>query len=252
VRPAGGRGAVAPGTRPAVPAPVALATAVAFGLLTGLRGRRIFHPDGTAFTATLAVDGAAAPLPAGRHLAIARFSRGLGLPQPLPDVLGVALRVRDVWGRGGDQDLLMVTSGGAPLLRHAFLPAASFFARPYSSVLFFRTSAGVVLFGLLPATAPIARQGTDLDELRAVVRRVREPFALAVAGAFGPWRPFARLSLETELAAEYATALSFDPWNGGDAVRPVGPFNALRDPAYRASQVARRPVSTARSRRAAS
>ena len=67
-----------------------------FGALTGLRRRRIFHPEGAAFEARVRVDGAAVAgelggIGAGWLRAIARFSRGAGLPQRLPDVLGLAL-----------------------------------------------------------------------------------------------------------------------------------------------------------------
>lgn len=36
----------------------------------------------------------------GEHRAIARFSRAVGLPRPLPDLLGLSLRVPDAYGSG--------------------------------------------------------------------------------------------------------------------------------------------------------
>ena len=58
-----------------------------------------------------------------------RFSRGAGLPEPLPDILGVAVRVLDSHGPGGHQDFLLATSSGLPVAHHALLPATTFWER---------------------------------------------------------------------------------------------------------------------------
>src|SRR4029450_7999147 len=44
------------------------------------------------------------------HQALLRFSRGAGLPEPLPDALGVAIKLPDAHGPGVDQDLLLTSS----------------------------------------------------------------------------------------------------------------------------------------------
>jgi hypothetical protein len=110
--------------------PLSEASAALFAVLSAARGKRFFHPFGSAFegTVTFLPDG---DLPfSGSHRAIVRLSRGAGLPGPLPDVLGLALRIPDL-----DQDLLLATSGENAATRHMLLPAAGFFQRPYSTVL---------------------------------------------------------------------------------------------------------------------
>src|SRR3954451_23450246 len=144
-----------------------LATAVPFGLLSAARRSRIFHPVGVAFEATLTIDKGAAPiglLTPGEHRAVVRLSRGVGLPEPLPDVLGIAVKLPDVDGYGGDQDLLLVTSGQRPVMRQLLLPARSFTGQTYSTVLVFRVGTERVLFGL---EAVDVDRPHSLDELRA-------------------------------------------------------------------------------------
>src|SRR5918998_4358533 len=128
--------------RPTVPAPVAAATGAFWGAISALRGgRRSLHPIGDAFEATFVVPQRRDPLGAdlldqpGERRAIVRFSRGAGLPEPLPDVLGIAIRVLDAHGPGGHQDFLLATSADLPFAHHALLPATSFFDRTFSSIL---------------------------------------------------------------------------------------------------------------------
>jgi hypothetical protein len=56
------------------------------------------------------------------HAALLRFSRGAGLPEPLPDALGVAIKLPDAHGPSADQDLLLTSSSDRPLLRRLLLP----------------------------------------------------------------------------------------------------------------------------------
>ena len=58
--------------------------------------------------------------------ALLRFSRGAGLPEPLPDKLGVAVKLPGAYGPGNDQDLLLTSSLDRPLLRRLLFPATSF------------------------------------------------------------------------------------------------------------------------------
>lgn len=127
-------------------------TAVAFGALSALRRRRIFHPTGAAFSATVDIDPGdpvGAPLfdERARRRAIIRLSRGAGTPEPLPDIFGLAVRVLDAHGPDQHQDLLMVSSGTAPGLRHALLPAAGHGAGFYSSILPLRVGGRNLLIG---------------------------------------------------------------------------------------------------------
>jgi hypothetical protein len=78
------------------------ALAAGFYALAALRRGRSLHPTGIGFQGWLRVlnerpprPGVALFQPGATHPALLRFSRGAGLPGPLPDVLGVAMRLPD-------------------------------------------------------------------------------------------------------------------------------------------------------------
>ncbi|HEX2084323.1 MAG TPA: hypothetical protein VHF89_01460 [Solirubrobacteraceae bacterium] len=210
-----------PTQTPSPPAPGA--TARFWRAISSLRGGRSLHPHGVAYEATLTVTGGdhGAPLldVPGQHRAIVRLSRGVGLPKPLPDVLGLAVRIVDAHGPRRHQDFLVVTSVDAPLLHHLILPGPlGPYGQSYSSVLPYRVGGRLRLIGALPR---------------------RPDFDLAIAALSGRWEPFGRLRLGERLSAEASFALRFNVWNCGGGIRPTGPFQGLRDPAYRGSQAAR-------------
>src|SRR5207248_10922928 len=90
---------------------------------SSVRGERIIHAKGTAFAGELTLLRSASaldvPLVRGPRTrpVLVRFSRGAGLPDVLPDVPGIAIRIPDADGAGHPQDLLLSTGGGSPLLR---------------------------------------------------------------------------------------------------------------------------------------
>src|SRR3712207_6617069 len=111
-----------------------------FGLLSAWRHRRVFHPVGVAFAGWLEVrEGAGVGVPLldqpARFGVIVRVSRGLGVPEPWPDVLGVAVRILDAHGSGSDQDFLLATGARPPVLRHLVLPARTYVTATYSTIL---------------------------------------------------------------------------------------------------------------------
>src|SRR3982750_2638745 len=106
---------------------------VGAGLTFGPPRRRGFHPVGTAFEASLDLDGRSrydVPLldERGRRPCVVRLSRGIGLPDGAPDINGLAIRVLDAHGPGHHQDFLLASSGVGLLSRHALVPAASYAA----------------------------------------------------------------------------------------------------------------------------
>src|SRR4051794_1543537 len=127
-----------------------------FAGLAAARQAKGLHPRGPAFAARLTVDGASwAPTAAlltrpAEWPAIVRFSRALGLPRPLPDLLGAALRVPDAYGPGRHQDVLMTSSIDRPVLNRIFVPARGIAARPYSSALPYRAGGETFVFGFVP------------------------------------------------------------------------------------------------------
>src|SRR4051812_7231755 len=97
--------------------PLVTAAGAPFAALARLRGAKSLHPKGLVYAATLRIAGddvapAAAPLlrEPGEHAAVVRFSRSLGLPDALPDLFGIAVRLPDALGPGRHQDFLTVTS----------------------------------------------------------------------------------------------------------------------------------------------
>jgi hypothetical protein len=229
---------------PEVPGPFAAAAAGLFGALSSLRGGRIFHPDGVGYSGTLRVggpvegcDGVPLLSRAGEYAAVVRFSRGGGLPEPLPDVLGLALRLVDVHGPGRHQDFLLATSGRAPVLDHLLLPGiGGFFGQPFSSILPYRIGDMLRMIGALP-TSLRARRGTSrLRELTEAADRGEVRYSLALAPLTGRWSPVAELAVDERLPDRDTERLAFTPWNSGGGIRPAGPFMGLRQPAYRGSQ----------------
>lgn len=222
--------------------PTALARAAAgvlFGTVARVRGDRPLHPAGVAFAGELVVDGPTLPgtelfSGPGRHPAVARFSRGFGLPEPLPDILSIAVKVPDAYGPGRDQDFMLTATGERPVLRRLFAAGRSHLARTYSSVFPFTAGGETVLLGAQPRTAPLD-EDRDLDELRAAARAGVLDLDLRVAAPDGPWRTVGRVELRRVLEREEEDDLAFNSSNSGGGIAPAGFVNAVRDAAYDAA-----------------
>jgi hypothetical protein len=175
-----------------------------------------------------------------------RFSRGAGLPEPLADALGVAVKLPDAHGRGADQDLLLTSSADRPLLRRLLFPARTFVRGTFSTALPYDLGGKRVVLLLVPvrtgsrrSPGGVARGGGALAELRAAAADALG-FELRTAGTFGRSQPLATLSVGQPLSAEQTQALRFNPWTTRPGIHPSGWLNLLRDAAYRASQRGRR------------
>jgi hypothetical protein len=221
----------APGTRSrrGLPAPARAALDVAgwttgtvFGAVSRARGSKSLHPEGVVHEAVVQITGTGAAPQGARllrepaeHRALVRFSRSFGLPDRLPDLLGMSLRLVDVHGPGRHQDFLMVTSVDAPVLHHVFVPAGDPEQRPYSSSLPYTAGNERFLVGAVP---------------RGDMR-----FTLAVAPIMGRFEPVGEIRVGERLPQEL-DGLRFDPWNTGGGLELEGVFNRLRDYAYPLSQ----------------
>jgi len=217
------------------------------GAVAVLRRAKPVHPHGATYRARLSVPGAACA-PAGstllstpaEHDAIVRFSRSLGAPRPLPDLLGMSIRVIDAYGRDRHQDLLLVTSGARPLLHHVFLPARDVQQRPYSSGLPYAAGMRRFVVGALPdAGSPRPAGDDELDRLARAAATGELTFGLAVAAIGGRFERVATLRVTPGPLPDTFEALRFNAFLCGGGLQPSGALNRMRRSGYPLSQRAR-------------
>jgi len=209
----------------------------AFRVAGALRRRRPLHPIGVVARGVLEVrPGADTGVPlldtAARLPVLVRLSRAAGLPWPAPDIHGIALRLLDA--RGGD--LLMSTTGSAPVLRHLLRPRRDVMA-VYSSIVPYRTARGALMLTVAPAAGgPPRRVPFEADGVRAAMRARPLEFDLRAASPRGRWRVVGRLRLDTP-ADEEAPGLRFDPvLNAPPGLGSYAVWAGLRLPAYRGAR----------------
>jgi hypothetical protein len=213
--------------------------AVPLGALARFRGGRPMHPRGAVFDAVLERGGSAPPWgvpwlegPA-RDEVVVRLSRGAGLPASLPDLLGLALRLP---GDDGPVDLLLTTAGRGALTRLIPLPRRDT-AAVYSSIMGYRSDAGVVRLAAFPGGSGVPSRP---EPLAAAVARAGLRFTLQAAIGTGPWRPFARLTLGARREPLDADVRFDAVRNPPPGLIPDGPMARFRAPAYAAARVAGR------------
>lgn len=147
---------------------------------------------------------------------IVRESRAVGLPRPLPDIHGLAIRVPLPDQAFGD--LLLASTGYGRLSRYVLTPSRETYGRPMTTLLPYRTDAGPVLLGAH-------------SESPGVVT-----LACSVRG--GSWRPFAVLTISTCEAPDLV--LSFDPvLHEVPGLAQYPAVRRLREPAYRSARRSR-------------
>jgi hypothetical protein len=218
--------------------------AVPLGAIARARGGKPMHPRGAVFDAVLERHGGAAGwgVPwldaTATDAAVVRLSRGAGLPAPLPDLLGLAVRLP---GDGLPIDLLLSSTGAGPVTRLLPVPRRDT-ATVYSSIMGYRSDAGSLRIAALPEAGGLP---SEPRPLAGAVARDGLSFTLAVARGLGPWQPFGRLTLTRPVP-------SLDPDVRFDAVQHPppglvadGPMARFRAPAYaraRASRSATEPT----------
>jgi hypothetical protein len=193
------------------------ALASSLGAATAVRGSRVFHPKGSTFAARLTVAptttwGARVLDEPAEHEGVVRLSRAVGLPHPLPDAEGLALRLPCLGMGGAPLDLLVNSAW-----RFVFAPAV--LSPVWSAILPHRTPQGLVLLGARP-----------LGDART------DGFEMLAAQPLGAWQTWGELLLGEPLDGE---ELRFEPTLGADDLQPVQLFRALRARAYERSQAHR-------------
>ncbi|MDQ1217191.1 hypothetical protein [Microbacterium arborescens] len=210
-----------------------------FAALLVLRRPRPIHVRGTLFSGTLRWVGPERrsgiswiddPPAAGETPVVARLSRSLGLPDALPDIFGLALRVTadPESPEAGAADIEFASTGRGVPLRYALLPLRRPESARFGALLPYRGRRGPVLL-----SATTVDGGPDAADWRLM---------LSFASPLGPWRPFALIRLTR--AAWPGAQPRFD---AGRRVLPgarVYPWvRALRQPSY--DRVQRRGLSPA-------
>ena len=123
----------------------------------------------------------------GTDEVLVRTSRAIGLPAPLPDFHGLAIRVGD--GSGGHADLLFATTAWNQVGRHLLLPTLG---------------VGPTLSTLLPY------RGTEnVGPVVLGARHVGISYQLYWAPVGRPWRDLGELRLEPDVYPD--AKVSFDP-----------------------------------------
>lgn len=122
----------------------------------------------------------------GEDEVLVRTSRAIGLPGRLPDVSGLALRLRKGQTRYGD--VLLASTGWNPVARHLLVPALRHH-QPLTTLLPYRSPVGPIVIG----ARPVDVRGYELSW--ALVGRA--------------WHPLGQLVLEQPLPTDADT--SFDP-----------------------------------------
>lgn len=159
------------------------------------------HPRGFQTTGTLHRHGCARSWgvrwldETGSEPVLVRFSRAVGLPAPLPDILGLTVRVH---GSGGDADLLLATTGRGRYSRMALVPRREL-QTGYGSLMAYRTPTG-------PAWLLAECQGEGGSAPAPTPRRIR----LSLGDSAGSWWEFATIELAAPGTAPDPT-ISFDP-----------------------------------------
>jgi hypothetical protein len=156
----------------------------------------------------------------GRDEALVRVSRAIGLPQSLPDIHGLALRVEP---EGRPADLLLASTGLGRLSRFLLTPARKPSGRPLTSLLPYRSPRGPLLL----AATPESPGSLELLEPRS--------FELLWAGPIGPWHRFGRLEFGPPHGDDLP--VSFDPiLNPLPGLSQYAWVTRLREPAYRTAR----------------
>ncbi|HEX6425216.1 MAG TPA: hypothetical protein VFZ79_17145 [Acidimicrobiales bacterium] len=212
-------------------------TVAGFRLAARLRGARAFHPKGTTFggRARFPVGGGPPGFPTGEYRAVVRFSRGAGLPDTLPDVLGIGLRLVDADGPDRHQDLLLASSWPSVAGRRLLRPGRSFTGDTFfSSLLAYEAAGRRVLFAARVAgTEPV-----ELGRIADVLVRGRAVHLLwATPG--GDWQALGEVHLGEMLGEVEDARLDLDPYHTVPDLVPVGVLNQLRRPTYAASRAGR-------------
>ena len=196
----------------------------ATGLVTARPASKPLHPCGAVVRGTLRRSGSDPAAGAawldepGEDRVLVRRSRAVGLPSPVPDIHGLAIRVPVEGGWHGD--LLLASTGLGKLTRFTLTAGRYPHARPMTTLLPYRTPAGPLL------VAAVLRDERTVD--------------LAWAVGAGGWHGFGELTLDEEPVDAADEPVSFDPvLNRLPGLEPYDWVRRLREPSYASARWSR-------------
>lgn len=199
-----------------------------FAQLARLRSARAFHPRGEVFEASVRWDDSTSPTVralggAGSMEAMARLSKGIGTPGTLPDLLGIAVRLRP----GDPVDVLFTTVGRSGWRRSVLSPATGWCRRPYSTLLPYLASGERVTLSL----RPYQDRASPASVASAIGALAGGPLAFAVEEKrSGRWRVIGQLEITGNRPGH---DIAFDPMlTALPDLTPVRPLSRIREHAY--------------------
>ncbi|MGC4935339.1 hypothetical protein ACLQ3C_16850 [Gordonia sp. DT30] len=214
-----------------------------FRLLAEVRHARAFHPDGF-FCAGIATRAGQSSLPFGDGPVTARISKGIGLPGRVPDIVGLAVRLRVPSDAGDVRYWDVLLSGPAPLGGRIPLPLPSIHWRGtmVSSLTPYRQN-GTPFWIRGRFVEPTTTAEVSLEALHSSITE-GQPVAVTIETATGAggFTPVLDLRLDTVLVGD---DVDFDP------IRNLAPgidflpewLSTVRDLAYRGSRAGRHAIA---------
>ena len=225
-----GAGPAAPGdVTPTVTETAGRAFAGLFRVLKLARPDRPIHPEGIGLAGRLTRTGSSGATSGvewldtpGIDSVKARFSRSVGLPQQLPDILGLALRITP--SSGGITDVLFASTGWRLPGRFLLQPKLDVASATFTTLMPYRGGKGPVLLGLRTSELPAGPLASGEWVLN-----------LYWAKPAGPWRECGELRLQAE-PEPADTPVRFNPLgNQPPGAQTYAWTRRLRERSYRAA-----------------
>jgi hypothetical protein len=217
------------------------------GSFVGVNPRRWIHGPGFGFRATFTGTTTAPWLqdvppfagPGGPYEATVRCSPFVPLPPPIPEVLGLAIKIVDGCGEGRDQDLTFFSTAPSRFLRALPVPRVHATGTNFTTAMSYRTNppvrgAPLVVFGLRFGLPPAARGAESAFAELVSSLRPNVTLELLTATSCGDWLAAGRLT-DFQPDVPWGNAVRFRPGNTSDRLE-LTRFGQLRDSLYRQLQ----------------